>query len=180
MFYTSPSHSFCRPEGAAEPLTWEPPEGKDRRAHSITRASSQSIISLSESRCPCPTPPPWDPVHPSFFIWNHHHVTIKNIYSASAYILFWSPHWFFSHGMYVISTLSFWSCLIWVSVIFIHHQVWYSRAPELRMGPQPSLRLAVEITPGLGAGNLGSGTHRMAASSKYNPERSGTETCSSL
>lgn len=171
MFHTSHSPSFCRPQGAAEPLMWELPEGKDQ-----VLILSQEQAHSELSHCQSLNAPA--PLHP---------LGIPCIWAALFWIIIMSPSkifikflhtycsghtiYFCSHDIYVISTLSFWSCLTWFYVIFIHHLVGHSRHPELRMCPQPSLCLAVAKTLGLGAGDLGSGINRMAASSKYSPEQ---------
>lgn len=81
MFYTRPSDpSADQREPHTDPLTGETPEGKDRALIPSQEQAHSQLSDCQSLSAPCPTPPPWDSVHLSFFILNHHDVTIKNIY----------------------------------------------------------------------------------------------------
>lgn len=171
MFYTSSSSSSCRPQGAAKRLTWELPEGKDQELI-LSQEQTHSQLSHCQSlRAPAPLHPLGILCIWAFLFWiiimSPSKIFIKLLHTYCS----GHPIYFCSHGIYIISILSFWSCLTWFYVILIHHRVRHSRHPELRMGPQPSLCSAAAIMLGLGAGDLESRTNRVAAFSKYNPEQ---------
>lgn len=148
MLLTLPSLSFCRPQGRQDRCGESCQKARTWRwfKHKSKLTANYLILRVS-------VPPP--PLHPP---------GILCIWASLFWIIIMSPSKIFikllhtycpghpiyscSLGMCVIFTLSVCSCLTWFYVIFIHLQLQRARHPELRVGPQPSLCLAVATTPG--------------------------------
>lgn len=171
MFYTSPSPSLCRPQGTAEPLMWELPEGKDQ-ALILSQEQAHSQLSHCQSlRAPAP-------LHP---------LGILCIWASLFWIIIMSPSKIFIKLLHTYCSghphlflLSWHMCnfhsiflkLLDMILCHLHTSSGIAfKTPRTQNG-SPAFVIAVAMTLGFGAGNLGSGTYRMAASSKYNPEQS--------